>query len=501
MPNAATKGLSRVFIHEGLAGPNTAPQFLAWTAAGAAEKPLGDVTRIKAPSETQRNAFDVIETFKSGEENATLPLTVRYVLEESLFLRIANQGCKFDLGVHIGKCTDPRDFNHGWKTGKIVAFEDADLTTYATTDLGTLSDEDQGEINEEVEVSAVRMYEILPMTYAERAKSEVAQEIVKVLVCDTVSCGDCDDVSDGCQRVFAISAPVGSSPGLLPEVIYSIDGLTTVEGESSITTLAANENPTDADCVGDYLVVVSQTDGGIHYADIEDLVDGTATWTRVTTGIVAGKEPVVLDSISPFDTFFAGLGGYIYGSSDPTSGLDVLDAGVATTENLNDIYAASLRVIIAVGENNAVVFSLNGGETFSSVTGPAVGVALNTVSARSEKEWWVGTAGGEVYFTRDQGQHWTLSGIPNTGTGSIEDIVWASNMVGFISHTVSSRARILRTVSGGNSWFIVPENNGAIPLSDRINSLALCHKKVNTIFAGGLADNAADGILIKGSAS
>jgi photosystem II stability/assembly factor-like uncharacterized protein len=496
-----TKGLSRVFIHKGGASPTTSPTFLAWAAAGALDKPLGDVTRIEAPSQVQRDAFDVIGSFRSGEENATLPLTIRYVLEKSEMLAIANAGCAFDLGIHLGKCTDPRDFNHGWKTGKILMLEDATLTTYGIGDLGTLTNEDQDAVNEEVELSALRVYEILPLTFAERAKSEVAQEIVKVLVCDGPSCGDCDDVSDGCQKVFAISAPVGSSPGLLPEVIVSIDGLSSVEHESPITTLTAAENPSDAACVGDYLVVVSQTDGGLHYADLGDLADGTETWTRVDTGIVATKEPNAISSVSPFDTYVAGQGGYIYFTNDPTSGVEVIDSGVATTENLTAIFAYSLSVIIAVGANNAVVFSLNGGDTFSSVTGPAAGVALTAVSARSEKEWWVGTATGRVFYTKDQGQHWTEKGFASSGSGSIEDIVWASNMVGYISHTLSSRGRVLRTVSGGHSWYVMPEGNGSVPAGDKFNSLAVCQREVNVLFAGGLADNAMDGILIKGSAS
>jgi hypothetical protein len=497
----ATKGLSRLFLHRGTAGPTVAPEFLAWAAPGAAEKPLGDVTRIEAPSQVQRNAFDVIGSFRSGEENATLPITIRYILERSLFLDIANQGCAFDLGVHIGKCTDPRDFNHGWKTGKVLAFEEAVLTTYKTTDLGTLSNDDNGEINEEVELSALRMYEILPMTFAERAKSEVTNEIIKVVVCDSPSCGDCDDVSDGCQKIFAISAPSGTSPGLLPEVIISDDGLTTVKHESTITTLSVSKNPSDAACVGDYLVVISNADGALHYADLSDLVGGTATWTKVSSGVVAGKEPLCISSVSPFDTFVGGSGGYIYKISDPTSEFEVIDSGVATTQDLNSIYAFSLSVIVAVGNSNAVVYSVDGGDTFTSVTGPNVGVALNVVTARSAKEWWVGDASGKLWYTRDQGVHWTQKGFPNSGSGSVEDIVWASNLVGFMSHTYSTHGRILRTISGGNTWYVMPEGNTSVPVSDKIDSLAICQREVNTIYAGGLADNAADGILVKGSAN
>jgi hypothetical protein len=39
----------------------------------------------------------------------------------------------------------------------------------------------------------------------------------------------------------------------------------------------------------------------------------------------------------------------------------------------------------------------------------------------------------------------------------------------------------------------------SLPASDYLTCLALCMKEVNKVFMGGLADNAADGIIIKGT--
>ncbi len=65
--------------------------------------------------------------------------------------------------------------------------------------------------------------------------------------------------------------------------------------------------------------------------------------------------------------------------------------------------------------------------------------------------------------------------------------------------TVTPAGRILRTIDGGNSWYVVPEGNTGFPANDRLNMLAPCINDPNIVYGGGLGDNATDGILIKGA--
>jgi hypothetical protein len=46
---------------------------------------------------------------------------------------------------------------------------------------------------------------------------------------------------------------------------------------------------------------------------------------------------------------------------------------------------------------------------------------------------------------------------------------------------------------------VLPDGASSIPANDKINKLTTCYKEANVVFAGGLADNAGDGIIIKGS--
>ena len=153
-----------------------------------------------------------------------------------------------------------------------------------------------------------------------------------------------------------------------------------------------------------------------------------------------------------------------------------------------------------VGVRNAVIYTTNGGESWASVTGPAPGVALNCVWMHSETEWFVGTAGGRLYYTRDSGTTWVEKTFSGSGAGQVRDIVFATPTVGYMAHdTATPAGRIFRSIDGGFSWYALPEGTGSIPANDHITSLAACSDNPNVLYGGGLGDNAVDGILVKAS--
>lgn len=491
-------GFSRVFSIDGQAGPNNVPFYHAWAAAGGVEQPVGDVTRVEVPSEVEYGAFDTVGEYRGAAENATITITLQDRMSASEVLDYARRKCAFDLQIHQGTCKDVRDYDSGWD--KIRVFEYAYATSYSTSDLGALESGDVEKITEELEISGRVFYEILPMTYSEKASSEVTNEVVAIVVCDTPSCGDCNDPSDGCQDVFAVSAPAGTSPGLAAEVIYSSDGMGTA-GDTPITTLAAGEDPDDAECVGNNLVVVSNatTDFGIHWAPTADILAGTESWTKVVSGLVASNYPTCISSASPRDTWIGADNGYVYFTSDPTNTVTAQEAGSLTSEDLRDIYAYSTKLVVAVCAAGIVIYT-NNGEDWALATSPAVGVDLNCVFVRKETEWWVGDDNGSLWYTTDSGVTWTEKEFTGSGAGSIKAIKFASDSVGFMAHNTATPAgRVLRTISGGNTWYVAPEGTATLPTFDYMNDLATCYQKENVIYGGGLAGNGADGFILKGS--
>ncbi len=493
-------GNSRVFLIEGRAAPNHVPAYKSCLRAGALSQGFGDIERIECPDPHNYGKFIEMGEIRGATERPTTSLEGRYPLNsKSDLLRLARQGCAMDVQIHFGSCTDPSVFN---KFEKILVFENATITNYTTEDLGALASGDNAVINETGDLSGKDVYEILPISYASRASSIITLEILDVVVCDSVSCGECASLSDGCQKIFAISGAAGGSAGTPPDIIYSLDKGATWYAHD-IDSLLTAEAPSEIECLGDYIVVVSNASGSLHYA-LKSEFDGVTdpSWTEVATGFVATGEPSAIWSTGSY-AFIVGDLGYVYGTSDPTAGVTVLDAGAATVDNLLAVHGLSDSFAVAVGNNGAVIFTNDGESWTAAATRPVgVGVNLNTVWVKSEDEWWVGSSNGRVYYTLNGGTTWTEKTFSGSGAGVVYSIVFPTASEGFISHsTATPRARILRSYDGGQSWVLTPEESGSsMPLADRINALAFCEEDANFVVGVGLADDGTDGFIVVGSA-
>lgn len=487
---------SRVFIIEDTAGPGRSAEYMALARASAVTWPQGDATPVRVPSQSQYGAFDVVDRIRGQQGLPQMTLEFRKTREMSAILNLIRGGCPIDIQLHIGACKNPTDFNEGWDL--IMVLEDALPTSYDVSDIGALDADQDNPSQEAVPFTGLDYYEIGPIVGAEVAAAEIVQEIVDVVICDSKSCGECGLPSNGCQVIFALALSVGTSPGLAGEIIYTKDGGLTW-ADTNVSSLAVDEDPNRLACVGSNLVVISEDSESLHYASIVDILNGVETWAEITNGFVATKGPTAIFSLGRTMTWIAAEGGYIYFGDDVTSVVVPQTSGDVTTQDLNAIHGANELNLLAVGASNAVLVTHNGGETWASVTGPAVGVALTAAWMLSENEWLIGTEDGRLFGTRDGGTTWSAIAFPGSGAGVIRDLSFSGSTVGYMSHdTATPRGRVLRTIDGGNSWYVLPEGAvAALPLSDRFNAIAACEEDKNLVFAGGLADNAADGILVK----
>jgi len=489
---------TRVWLIPFSAGPGNQPSYEGLAMADTPEQPMGDITPINIPDPDTYGRFLVAGKVRGDQALPSLSLKWLYVLDSASVLdRIVRNGCDHDIHVHMGECQDPQSFNQGWE--KILVLARAGATSWTTTPLGALAPSDRALVNEEVPFTGELLFHIYRQIFAEQAAAEIVQEIVDVVICDAVTCGACGLPSNGCDRVLALTLSTGGSPGLPAELIFSQDGGDSYS-ETNITTLAANEDPNAMACVGINLVVISEDSDSLHYAPLADIFNGAEAWIQVTNGFVPAQGPLAIHSESPRHTWIVGEGGYIYFTSDPTASVEVQDAGVVTGQDLLSVHAYDINNVVAVGNLNALVLTRNGGDTWSLITGPNVGVNLNTVWMRGPDEWLVGDAGGQLWYTLDAGTNWVEKVFPGSGAGVIRDIHFANATVGYMSHdTTAPAGRVLRTIDGGFSWYVAPEGNTSIPANDQLNKLAPCIDDPNIVYAGGLADDGSDGILIKGS--
>ena len=486
---------SRVWAIENGAGPANAPEYLALARAMGISWPQGDITPVYIPDPDRTDSFLTADTIRGQRGLPSLPLEIMYERDLSEILAIIRKGCALDIHIAIGACKDPSDFNAGWE--KKIIIEGAMATDYSTTELGALTGDQNATVMETVAFTGRELYEIKTLAATELAGTQVTDEQVAIVICDTQTCGQCGIPSDGCSIIFAIAKASTGSPGLPAELIYSTDGGATFTS-TVIPPMGLAEQPSDMLCVGTLLVVISNTGDAIYYAPIADVLAGTATWTKITTGIVAAGSPNALFSLGARATWIAADAGYIYFSTDITAGVTVQTAGTVTVQNLNDIHGFDDQNLVAVGASNAVALTRNGGVTWSAVTGPAVGVALNTVWMRGENEWFIGTAGGRLFYTLNAGVSWVEKAFPGSGAGQVREIAFSTPTIGYMAHdTAAPGGRILRTINGGNSWYIAPEAPATMPANDRINAMAACKDNPNLVFGAGLADNGTDGIVVK----
>ena len=246
---------TRVFLIEGRARPDHVPSYKSCLRMMAVSQGFGDIERIECPDPYNYGKFIEKAQIRGATERPTTSLEGRYPQDMlSDLLKLARQGCAFDVQLHTGACQDPSSFN---EYDKVLILEGAYLTNYATEDLGALASGDNAVINETSDISAMDAYEVVPLAVANRTPVLVVNEVLDAVLCDNISCGDCETESSGCNKIYAITTYASGSPATLADFVYSIDGGTTwyVHDLDTLTS----ENPSAIECLGDYVVVVAMT--------------------------------------------------------------------------------------------------------------------------------------------------------------------------------------------------------------------------------------------------
>lgn len=492
MSNTATlakASQSRVYVTKNRSAPDHKPAYKGFAAAQGFSWSQGDISPIRVPSATRYGEFDTVDVIRGQRGLPQLPVMFRSELGASSIFELMRVGCPVDLFVLQGECENPSDFGSGWHDGRILVMEQAYITDYSTSVLGALDADAEAMIDETTPFTAMDAYQVVPLIPGEVAGAEVTDPIVAVVICDSISCGSCGDPSDGCEKVFALTAGTSGSPGLALEVLWSKDkGVTW--NEDYINSAALGDAGVEMICAGDYLVAFTDNDEH-HYINIDDLIAGTGTWTLVS-GYAAAGSPNAGFALSGSMIWAAGDGGYVWYLDDPSATPTAQTSGDVTTEDLADIDGDD-DVLVAVGGSNAVIVSENAGASWSLITGPAVGVNLTAVAVLNRLSWQVGDADGNLWYTRDGGLTWTQKAFSGDGDSTaIGDIAFVNGVVGYMAHGT----RVLRTVNGGYSWSVQPEESSFIfPTATAINSIGVCSGDANLYFAGG-ADSS-DGVLIK----
>jgi len=488
---------SRVFIIEGGARGDNTPDYQAGAMADSPERSYGDVTPIQVPSPTNYGDFDDVGEIQGERERPTVSIASRLPLDtKSLFLLLAERRCPFDIQIHFGQCSLPNSFNEFQKS---LIIEGARITNWGTDQIGALESGDEEKVNETIDTSGAEIYEVVSQNWAEVGGDAVHNPLLDVIISSSVACGDCDEEDSGCDRIYATGASSPGSPGTAPDVVYSLDaGATWLAAD--INTLSESDSGNAIASINQYIAVISSTQDGINWILRSGLglTPPVAGFSQTTTGFVNPNFPKDMWSTGNF-AFIVGVGGYIYGTNNPASGVVVLDAGVATNDELECVHALSEDMALAGGANGALVGTRNQvtWSPFSAPTG--LTDTITAVWVKAEREWWIGTDAGELYYTLNGGTDWALKALPGVAPSAVTDIAFGSNSIMYVSATVGGVGVIYRSYSGGNSFNIQPDSGGTFPTNQGIAAISACVNDRDFTAIAGDKDGS-DGIIILGQA-
>lgn len=484
----------RVWYVEGGVHPTRAPVML--TLGKFSTDPaqtIGDDKRITAPDPTNFDRDIQVGTVRGSEERATLSIGIRSTEQASIILGWKNKRCRVDLFALSGRCGNPQDFTSGGQ--KWVYFPDGRPSNHGYENFSAYGLDENNPTNEKMDMTSEEYYEFLYMRQEQIGTVYTTRRLRTV---DVYRGNDCEDCPDPCDRVLVTMDGVGATPGTAPVLLYSADGGETFASQA-ISTLYSNEYVADGHVVGSDIVYISHESNSIHVTNIELLYQNANAWSEVVTGFVANKAPNGMDSADARHTWIVGDGGYVYFAKNCRSKVEVQDAGVATTQNLLDVNALNANFVMAVGNNNAVIYTKNGGTSWASVIGPAVGVSLAACWMWDEKTWFVGEGvggTGKLWLTTNAGISWSSVGLP-ASYARIYKIDFVSEAEGYLIAAFGSQAYVLRTITAGNDWVVLPQGDSGTPVANSfLTDLATCSKYANTAFAVGQGGSGA-GVLLK----
>lgn len=212
--------------------------------------------------------------------------------------------------------------------------------------------------------------------------------------------------------------------------------------------------------------------GKVAYSD-----DDGASWTQVNLGGAAAgagaKKGGALFVLNQGNIWLASADGYIYYSEDGGATWTAQTSGEVTTEDgLCISFDESGSSGMAGFENDVMLYTIDGGENWNE-TDADTGTGDNIMTITPSGDyWWVGTDGGQIYYTRNlngiPGTTWTNRNFVGSGTGDVPSIMFANELIGFmIKNDASPVGKILATINGGYSWrpLQTPTNAGLNALS------------------------------------
>lgn len=448
----------------------------------------GDISPIFVPDPRRPNRYRLVGRVIEPPDLASVDLIFREKWGGIPRILMAPK-CSFNLYEVHSDCADLSDFYRGWDSYMLIY----SLFQFSgPADLGTRMAADG---NDPLEISAsamgVALYPVGALGFGEEAATDVVVGVIDAVYGQQVTCGTCGMENDGSQVIYALTRANIGSPAAPGQLLYTVDGGATWTA-TSITGIGTTAEPRYIDIAGDILFVGTDSTT-LLYSRINRDTGIPGAWSTVTL-------PVAMRDVyvqSPSAIFFSADTGRVYKTTDIAAAPTLIDSGA--TDNLLRITGDGNGVLVAVGANGRVYRSLNSGVTWATLTAPAA-TSLNAVAVLGTNDIWAGGANGILYHTVNGGATWVSA---YTTGGAINDLVFATREVLWLSYAASSVAHLVTSLDGGDSFALDSATSRILnwPVFQEATRLAVPYLAdpavaANYITACGLATGGADGLLL-----
>lgn len=493
--NVVTNDLARVFIFpRGVNICAARPVYGDCFTVEGLSQDNGDVTRVECPDPRQYGKFIEVGVIRGEIGRLTTTINRRMTMNEVLLLRsMFDDDCPVDIHFHWGRCTDPTAFNQYMQAWIL---ENVLVTNWSTDTTIAGGSGDRAPVNEAVDISAGSFYQVLAtLKYSARVPAMTTDPIVDVALCDTKACsGDACPPSTGCDKYYAISN--------LCFIYGSLDGGDTW---TSHTIPAPNCFVDDAptvitvvgiSCLGPYVVILF-SDQHISYIRRDSLDFGGTDWTSIDLSM-STDIPTTIDTIETREgpvSIILTTNGNIYGL-DQFLTLTLLDGTAGGGLQLNDV-ASNGNIAVVVGHTGTVLYFKDG--VWSEVVTAPTAVNLFSALVKTDKNWYVGGASGELWCTADGGCSWTRVLFPGFAGTTVNDLCLSNTHVLWMT----AGGDLYRSIDGGSTWVQEPNDSTpgcrtAVAALGDVTKLACCAYNPNKIVAVGTSNAGADGLIMLG---
>lgn len=456
-------------------GPNTQPAYLGCHQLGDIDEPQGDIELIYCPDPSAPNRFIVVGSTQGAAGAITTTVTADVADELDYLERVK---CPFTLFVHMVDA-GRKDVFTNYKRSFVLV--NARVTSRGLTNLAARTPDDNARSDQTFDLSSEYMLRVVELSINRQSIAETSS-INDITFCNEERCRTDDSpAQQACETGYAVTDAPAGSPGTTANVLATTNGASWTA--TSADPFAAAENIIAVECFelgrNESRVIVARgtTDAG-NPAEISYTDDAGVTWTAVDVGVIDGEFVPAAHSMFALDRNNIWVGtnlGNIYFSDSAGLSWELIEANVIHNGNWNAIKFASENVGWAGGDLNVIARTVDGGISWSVVSGPSAEAATNVIAiaAIDRNRAWVGYSSGRLYFTNDAGVTWEERAFSGSGVGQIRDIsFWNGDMLGYLAvNNGSSLGRVLRTINGGHDWepMTTPVNSG-------LNALRVCNE-------------------------